>query len=186
MSCITVIPLGDCVCGERDTIETNITPLNSEEEEVVNNQRRAQDLAYFSCGDASKRSFLRGSLFVDFGDEDGTCIERRCSYDILWESHLEQVTEESMLERTPAMSMDLLYQLDLPHDFDSENLSVISDLENSAWNERFVCRLVIGPASLNVCSGSVHRLATIAHLSAVYLIAYHGIGCHFFLEVTYQ
>ena len=138
---------GDCICGQKDTLESDA------------DQDDIDDSSYLVIGDKSKRSFLRGSFFVDFGDEDGTCMERRCSYDDYnWERHMEQVSEESMLERTPAFALDLLYQLDLPSDFESDNLSVISDLENTcSWNEKFICRAVLGPASLRLCSGSLHR-----------------------------
>ena len=169
ISFFQVVPLGDCACGERDTLEIAL-PSNPEAEEADEKiqAEKVPDLSYISSGNTKSRSFLRGSFFVDFGDEDGTCMERRCSYDIFWDTHLEQVTEESMLERTPAMAFDLLYQLDLPYDFDSENLSVISDLENSPWNERFMSRMVLGPASIKICSGSVHRIGTIAHFLSKY------------------
>ena len=169
ISYFQVVPLGDCACGERDTLEMNLQENEAEEKKKeLEAVEKVPDLSYFSGGKAKSRSFLRGSFFVDFGDEDGTCMERKCSYDIFWDTHLEQVTEDSMLERTPAMAFDLLYQLDLPYDFDSENLSVISDLENSPWNERFISRMVLGPASVKICSGSVHRIGTIAHFLSKY------------------
>ena len=59
-------------------------------------------------------SFLRGSLFEkDFGDESGDAVpsERRRSYDIDWDRHIEDVTEEYLLERTPALAIDFLYHL---------------------------------------------------------------------------
>ena len=162
ISGMSLLPLGDCICGQKDTLELNADYPDDQDNTVDYS-------SYLVIGDKTKRSFLRGSFFVDFGDEDGTCMERRCSYDLHWETHMEQVTEESMLERTPAFALDLVYQLDLPSDFESDNLSVISDLENScSWNEKFICRAVLGPASLRVCSGSLHRLATIYHFASKY------------------
>ena len=162
ISGMSLLPLGDCICGQKDTLEMNADYPDDQDNTVDYS-------SYLVIGDKTKRSFLRGSFFVDFGDEDGTCMERRCSYDLHWETHMEQVTEESMLERTPAFALDLVYQLDLPSDFESDNLSVISDLENScSWNEKFICRAVLGPASLRVCSGSLHRLATIYHFASKY------------------
>ncbi len=62
----------------------------------------------------SQSSFLRGSLFEkDFGDESGDAIpfERRRSYDVGWERHVEDFTEEVLLERTPALALDFIYHL---------------------------------------------------------------------------
>ncbi len=59
-------------------------------------------------------SFRRGSLFEkDFGDESGDAVpsERRRSYDINYDRHTEDVTEESLLEKTPALALDFLYHL---------------------------------------------------------------------------
>ena len=38
--------------------------------------------------------------------------------------------EDTLLDRTPAVALDMLYTIDLPDDIDSEKLSAISDLEN--------------------------------------------------------
>jgi hypothetical protein len=63
---------------------------------------------------ASCSSYLCGSLFEkNFGDESGDVApaERRRSYDIDWERHVDDVTEEVLLERTPAMALDFIYHL---------------------------------------------------------------------------
>jgi len=59
-------------------------------------------------------SYLKGSLFEgDFGDESGEAMpfERRETYEIDWDKHVENVTEEKMLERSPALALDLLYHM---------------------------------------------------------------------------
>ena len=169
ISGISITPLGDCICGHKDTFVEVNNPDDLAAAGQESNDSTLVDLSYVTSGDKSKRTFLRGSFFVDFGDEHGTCMERKCSYDLHWGTHMEQVTEESMLERTPAFALDLVYQLDLPYDFESDNLSVISDLENScSWDEKFICRAVLGPTSIRICSGSLHRLAAILHFTAKY------------------
>ena len=112
VSHISVTPLGDCLCGSRDT--AFVKPDS------------AGGLEYLSAGDDKKRTFLAGSLFEkDFGHEDSgvEAKERRRSYDMDWEGHLERVTEEVLLDRTPAFAIDMLYYFDISDDLGSEQLS---------------------------------------------------------------
>ena len=63
----------------------------------------------------------------DFGHEDTDVEpkERRRLYDLEWEGHLERRSEEVLLERTPAVAIDMIYYFDIPEDFTSEQLSEI-------------------------------------------------------------
>ena len=82
---------------------------------------------------------------------------------------MESVTEDNMLERSPAVAIDYMYVLDIPQDYSSEQLSEIgSDLEYSNLSERALCRFVFGPSKLNVCSGLIHRAQTLSHFSSMY------------------
>jgi vacuolar protein sorting-associated protein 13B len=168
---IDLSPVGDCICGEKDTSVIVVDIQSSDNQETLENKQvpSAGQEEYFSSGDHSRRTFLRGSLFEkDFGDEEGLCKERKCSYNVEWEHHLDTVTEEAMLDRSPAVALDLLYHLELPNDFDSEQLSVISDLENSDLEEKSICRVVVGPSKARICSGSVHRFKILEHHLASY------------------
>ena len=79
-----------------------------------------------------------------------------------------QVTEDTLLDRTPAVALDMLYTIDLPDDIDSEKLSAISDLENSDLGERAICRVVFGPTQIHFCTGAYHRLQCMFYHLAKY------------------
>ena len=120
LSGMNLTPMGKCTCGIQDTIEED----NEKRDE---SQTTVED--YLLAGDHEQKSYLRGSLFQkDYGDEQGTCKERKCSYNLDWDSHLQTCTEETMLGRTAAVAVDLLYHLELPDDVDSEHLSIISGM----------------------------------------------------------
>ncbi len=151
ITALSLSPSGDCTCGLRDTLQSSESEAAGSEQE--------QEGCYLEAGQAQKKLFLQGSLFEkDFGDEEGNCQERRTPHSILWDDHLERVTEDTMLERAPAIALDLLYHLEVPEEADWEQLSAISDLESSDMDEKSLCRLVVGPCQARVCSGAQHRL----------------------------
>lgn len=45
------------------------------------------------------------------------------TYEIDWDKHLDDVTEETMLERTPALALDFLYHLVSLNQFYSQSSS---------------------------------------------------------------
>ena len=151
---IILAPTGHCLCGVSDT-KSNGDPENP----------------FVQCGQPGQKKYLKGSLFEkDFGSETGgPPKERQKSYKIDWESHMESVTEDNMLERSPAVAVDYMYVLDIPNDYSSEQLSEIGfDLEYSNLSERALCRFVFGPSRLNVCSGLIHRVQTLVHFGSMY------------------
>ena len=159
-------PLGTCVCGTVDAVQVvHADPTITEEQQP-------SGTPYLRCGHSKTRKYLSGSLFEkDFGSESGDQVpkERQRSYVLDWDGHLDALTEEKMLERTPAFAMDLLYHLDLPEEMTSEQLSDFGlDLEYSDLTERSLCRFVFGPARLNVCSGLTHRILIINHFCSAY------------------
>ena len=166
--------MGDCACGERDTLPVAVhndpelvDEPDKKEKEIL--QARKEEARYFVAGDRQRKSFLKGSLFEkDFGDEEGIITEKKTSYNIDWDRHLEEVTEDTLLDRTPAVALDMLYTIDLPDDIDSEKLSVISDLENSDLGERAICRVVFGPTQIHFCTGAYHRLQCMFYHLAKY------------------
>ena len=162
ISFIQILPLGDCACGARDTSHVKL-----ENEEKI--------IRYLVAGtdtEDSRRNFIRDSLFVkDFGHEEENVQpkERRKLYGIDWDEHLDKVTEEVMLEKTPAIAIDYLYHFDLPDDITSEQLSELgSDMANSNIPEKALCRVVFGPMNIKICSGSMHRLNLISHFFSFY------------------
>ena len=161
ISGVHVTPMAKCSCGIQDTLE--------ESDHEKKEEKTAMEDHFIECGNHEQKSYLRGSLFQkDIGDEDGTCKERKCSYEFDWDGHLQGCTEEKMLARSSAVALDMLYHLDLPDDFDSEHLSVFSDLENSEMEEKSICRIVFGPSKVVFNSSSVHRLSSTMHYLAKY------------------
>ena len=155
VSHIQVIPLGDCVCGSRDTAF-----VDSEHEPF-----------YLKTGNDKLRNFLKGSLFEkDFGHEESNVEpkEKRRIYEIDWDAHLERISEEVLLDRTPAVALDFLYFFEIPEDFTSEQLSEISDLEHSDLPEKSLCRIVFGPTKFKLCSGSLHRMQMVEYALSQY------------------
>ncbi|TRY71636.1 hypothetical protein TCAL_05294 [Tigriopus californicus] len=147
-------PVGECLCGRIDTKSNN-----------------EPEIPFIKSGESGHRRHLRGSLFEkDFGNENGPAPkERRRSYSIDWDSHLMELSEDKMLERTASLAMDYLYYMDIPEAMTSEELSEVGlDLEHSNMSERALCRVVIGPIKVGLCSGLLHRMEIIQHLASNY------------------
>ena len=159
---IQVVPLGDCVCGAKDTVY-----VKPDDETACSRYMVAG-----SNAEEKRRNFIKDSLFVkDFGHEEENVQpkERRRVYEIDWDEHLDQVTEEVMLEKTPAIAIDYLYHFDIPDDFTSEQLSELgSDIESANLPEKALCRIVFGPTNIQICSGSLHRTNMISYFVSSY------------------
>ena len=64
ISHISVVPLGDCLCGSRDTAFVKPAPFNPDSTNPPNPSSRPPSFgSYLSAGDDKKRNFLVGSLF---------------------------------------------------------------------------------------------------------------------------
>ena len=116
---------------------------------------------YILTGAESDR-FMEGSLF-DQKEE----TQRRPSVGDKpdWDAHLETVTEATLVERSPAFALDYLYNIEMPGDLASEDLSELTeDMELSNLPERAMCRVVLGPGSLHVTQGCVSRVRTVTEL----------------------
>ncbi len=167
-------PLGRCPCGVEDIFRQQ------------GGGGGDQETPYLTSGSISgRKSYLRGSLFElspsgngEDGVESDLPIERKQSYKVEWDEHLEAASEEKMLLRTPAFAMDYLYFLEIPPDYSSEQLSEAGfDLEYSDLSERALCRFVFGPALVKVSSGLIHRLSMTAHAASFYdYIPYRLVG----------
>lgn len=102
---------------------------------------------------------LTGSLFDPLAPEN--CGQRREAEPGL-DAHVERLTELAMAERFPALCMDYLYELQVPHEWDDSNDAeepcTTAFLESANWVERSLCRSVIGPLVADITSGTVHRI----------------------------
>ncbi len=125
---LRVLPAGVCPCGVEE-----VGPAAGERQQQQQHEEEARHgSAYVSSGKANQRGYLRDSLFEkSFGGEEGEAgggarpVERRRSYAVDWDGHLEEASEERMLLRTPAFALDYLYVLDVPEDLSSEQLSEV-------------------------------------------------------------
>ncbi|XP_063236346.1 intermembrane lipid transfer protein VPS13B [Bacillus rossius redtenbacheri] len=132
-------PAGQCFCG----------------------QDEADDAVYLVSG-KEQTAFLQDSLFHPGSQETP-------GYSISWNQHVETNTEAVLLEKSPACAVDYIYMLEVPDDLASEQISELgSDLEYSDLPEKSLCRLVVGPTSLDVCSGLLHRAHMVRHAAGFY------------------
>ncbi|XP_069674298.1 intermembrane lipid transfer protein VPS13B isoform X2 [Periplaneta americana] len=156
LSRVVVEPFGDCFCGVKEASNGTCS-----EETSVNQQ----DLVYLASG-CEQNNYISESLFDPNSSENKG---EKKNYNVSWDYHLATVTEALLLEKSPAFAVDYLYLLEIPDDFNSERLSDLgSDLEYSNLAEKSLCRVVVGPTVVKVCSGLFHRLQMIQHSANLY------------------
>ena len=122
---------------------------------------------HYIVSGAEGNKFLDNSLFApEFGSEETPMARELRDLKVpCWETHMERTTEAALLERSPALGMDYVYHVDLPSEGQSDSLSELeTDLEHSNLPERALCRLVLGPATLNLTLGAVSRVRTVMDL----------------------
>ena len=127
----------------------------------------SETLPNYILSGCESNKFLERSLFApEYGEEESTKPkELRHIEEEHWDVHIETVTETSLLEKTPALAMDYVYNLDIPSDIGSEDLSELGhDLENSNLPERALCRFVIGPAQVHLSESAISRANTVLDL----------------------
>uniref|UniRef100_A0A2R5L9N5 Putative vacuolar protein-sorting protein n=1 Tax=Ornithodoros turicata TaxID=34597 RepID=A0A2R5L9N5_9ACAR len=144
----TVSPLEYCACGFDEGARIEPT--------------------YLRAGVASGThvyNYLSSSLFDPMAPENrGLVREPEPQLDV----HAEQLTELAMAERFPAFCLDYLYELQFPEDWcDSECEVDTSYLENSNWKEQALCRSVIGPFTVDITAGFVHRFQHLFETSSL-------------------
>lgn len=85
-------------------------------------------MSFFMRHKGSESEFhKKASLFDEQAAENKG---EKKNYNISWDYHLDTVTEATLLERSPAVAIDYIYQLEMPDDMSSEQLSELgSDLE---------------------------------------------------------
>lgn len=112
-----------------------------------------------------RTAFLRSSLYDPETESETDLPDSIFS----WERHINRVTEATLLERTPALAFDYVYQLELPQENASEYLSQLgSELEYSNFQERALLRLAVGPFQLKISYGLCHRLSAIQYAAEQY------------------
>ncbi|XP_066257341.1 intermembrane lipid transfer protein VPS13B isoform X1 [Euwallacea similis] len=141
----TFIPTGPCSCGHLEVNESTAP--------------------YLKLGSASNFHKVDSLFDADAIENQGG----KRQYNTSWDHHMSTTTESVLLEKTPAMAFDYVYQLEIPGDMSSDILSDLgSNLECSNLLEISTLRLCIGPFKLRICSGLIHRCNTIQVASSFY------------------
>lgn len=122
-----------------------------------------EEMTLYYLQGCERGAFLNGSLY----DPDENVVESKPNCH--WEDHVQRKTEATLLERTPALGFDYLYQLELPSEITSEYLSQLgSELEYSNLPEKALFRLAISPLQLKVSYGLCHRVSALLHAAHLY------------------
>ncbi|XP_043519945.1 vacuolar protein sorting-associated protein 13B isoform X2 [Frieseomelitta varia] len=147
MGYIRVYPRGSCSCGHLEVVDGAQPPL------------------YLVAGKINTR-YLKDSLFDDESVENKG-KKREYRQGIYY--YLCTASEERLIERCPAFSMDYVHCVELPDDITPEKLAEFgSNFEYSNFRERRIMRYIIGDLTIRLCSGVFHRIETIKQAAANY------------------
>lgn len=145
---LSLLPSGDCTCGA-DEVQDNMQP------QEYFKSLLSPTLCHFSD------SLLDSESFENRG--------QRRLYNLSWDEHMALINEEYLLSKSPAIAIDILYDLEVPDDFPQEKVQEIAcDLEYSNFKERTSIRIFIGPFNLKYSSGLIHRLMVLQQASELY------------------
>ncbi|KAF5296670.1 hypothetical protein FQR65_LT10210 [Abscondita terminalis] len=148
ISQIVLVPVSQCSCGHMEVYD----------------------------GSSSSNEYLKSGLIsmahkMDslFDPEAVENKDQSRTYNISWDFHLMTVTESTLLECTPGLAIDYLYQIDVPDDINDETLSELSaNLEYSNLVEKSLLRVIVGPIRVRICSGFFHRIQSLRGAAASY------------------
>ncbi|OAD58896.1 Vacuolar protein sorting-associated protein 13B [Eufriesea mexicana] len=123
MGFIRVYPRGTCCCGHLEVVDETQPPL------------------YLVAGKFSYTPYMEDSLF-DYNSVENKGKKREYKQGIYY--YLRSVSEEQLIERCPAFSMDYVHCIQLPDDITPEKLSEFgSTFEYSNFHEERVMRYII-------------------------------------------
>ena len=115
----------------------------------------------------SEQDFYKANSLFDPEAEENT--GRKKLYNISWDYHTSHNTEAVLLEKTPAIAFDYLYELSFPDDMNSDQISEMgSDYEYTNATLRTLLRFVVGPLRFKICAGFVHRISSLKAASSAY------------------
>uniref|UniRef100_T1HCM9 Vacuolar protein sorting-associated protein 13B n=1 Tax=Rhodnius prolixus TaxID=13249 RepID=T1HCM9_RHOPR len=106
---------------------------------------------YLTCGQL-RPSFINGTLF----DNPDKGLPQRN-----WSSHMSALTENVLLERSPAIAVDFLSTIEIPADSWADNFL-------SEPREKVLLRYIVGPLDINVTTGLLHRIEVITKSTESY------------------
>ncbi|XP_035779431.1 vacuolar protein sorting-associated protein 13B-like [Anopheles albimanus] len=136
ISRIQLQSMDDCTCGQRATVKElfeSTAPVPSSEECL----------------------HLQHSFF---NDSAGGNAGRK--YNVNWNYHLSTYSQEYLLQKSPAIAIDLIHEVQLPDDRRTSEFG--SDLEFSNLAEKYMIRVYVGRFRAALCADAIHRFQTLA------------------------
>uniref|UniRef100_A0A0V0G3C3 Putative vacuolar protein n=1 Tax=Triatoma dimidiata TaxID=72491 RepID=A0A0V0G3C3_TRIDM len=106
---------------------------------------------YLTCGQL-RPNFINGTLF----DNPDKGLQQRN-----WQAHMSALTENVLLERSPAIAVDYLSTIEIPINSWADNFL-------SEPREKVLVRYVVGPVDVNVTTGLLHRIEVITKSTESY------------------
>uniref|UniRef100_A0A182NL10 Chorein N-terminal domain-containing protein n=1 Tax=Anopheles dirus TaxID=7168 RepID=A0A182NL10_9DIPT len=142
ISRVQVQSLEDCPCGQREGSVKEIFESSSEQVSQTN------DLGH-----------LESSFF---GDSAGGGRK----YNVNWNYHLSSFSQERLLQKFPAIAIDIIHEVQLPDDRRTSEFG--SDLEFSNLAEKYMIRAFVGPFRAKLSADTIHRFQTLASYKDFY------------------
>ncbi|CAG7726003.1 unnamed protein product [Allacma fusca] len=164
ISQILIDGVQSCPCGMKDCVEDNLAESSSNH--------------YLRIGQLN-RDFANSGLFED-------CFEVKPPSDSIFqfENRVEVLTEEMMLNRAPAVAVEYL---DVTGDRNEDSKSHHSSGSTDGYDlgrDKMLCRLVVAPCTVKLCSGSIHRLKMI--LFSANQSSYEPVGSQKIYEMKHD
>uniref|UniRef100_A0A182JVY1 Vacuolar protein sorting-associated protein 13B n=1 Tax=Anopheles christyi TaxID=43041 RepID=A0A182JVY1_9DIPT len=142
ISRVQVQSLEDCPCGQRDgtvkDIFESIEPVQQ-------------------TGESS--THLESSFF-----SDSTGGNRK--YNVNWNYHLSSFSQERLLQKFPAIAIDIIHEVQLPDDRRTSEFG--SDLEFSNLAEKYMIRVFVGRFRAKISADTIHRFETLVSYKNFY------------------
>uniref|UniRef100_A0AAG5CN30 Chorein N-terminal domain-containing protein n=1 Tax=Anopheles atroparvus TaxID=41427 RepID=A0AAG5CN30_ANOAO len=87
-------------------------------------------------------------------------------YNVNWNHHLSSYSQEYLLQKSPALAIDIIHEVQLPDDRRTSEFG--SDLEFSNLAEKYMIRMFVGRFRAKLCADAIHRFRTLASYRDVY------------------
>ncbi|XP_053682005.1 intermembrane lipid transfer protein VPS13B [Sabethes cyaneus] len=123
--------LEDCPCGHPLTVE---------------------NIFLSESGDVQDNQHIKGSFF------DGGSSECK-KYNVNWSYHLGTYSQDVLLARSPAISLDVVHEVQVPDDRRTSEFG--SDLEFSNLSEKYMIRAFLGKFCIKISADTLHRMTTL-------------------------
>ncbi|XP_053661509.1 intermembrane lipid transfer protein VPS13B [Anopheles marshallii] len=141
ISRIQVQSLEDCPCGHR---ECNVREIfESIEMKQPDESSTHLDHSFFSDSAGGNRK-----------------------YNVNWNYHLSSFSQEYLLQKFPAIAIDIIHEVQLPDDRRTSEFG--SDLEFSNLAEKYMIRVFVGRFRAKISADTIHRFRTLASYKDIY------------------